>query len=181
MHKILAFTLLGTTLISTGCTSPFHSAPVYQDPVGEGNNIARIRFVSNVTGTSIKAKEDNIDRELVPHTALGFYNDTRDISMPKLSYRQQDYKSYYFEVRVKPQPIIISITTDATFRGQCQMSVLFTPEAGKDYDVNFDTGERIGKCIFHLNQIVTDPSTSVAILKPVQFKKVSTFVENPFE
>ena len=172
MQKVLALSLLGVSLITGGCAAFLDAQPLYKEPVGEGDNIARIRFVGNVTSTSIKTKEDGINRDLVLHNKLGFYNETHDIGMPKLSYRQQDYKSYYFEIRVKPQPMVLTLTSDNTNKGFCTISVLFSPEKGKDYDINFDTHEQFTQCKLHLNQIVTDPSTGVPILKPAPFKRV---------
>lgn len=180
MPKKVGLSLFFTALLISGCTSLSPYTPVHQDPMGEGNAISRIRFVSNITGTAITLKEDNIARDLVPHTALGYYNDTRDIGMPKLSYRPQDYKGYYFEIRVKPQPMIIRIYSDKTDQGSCSAAFLVVTEAGKDYDVNLDPHEKFTKCVFHFSEIITDPTTGVVILKPLPFKMANPW-NNRFE
>lgn len=179
MKKRMFVALAGALLLS-GCAAFNYSEPVYQDPVGEGDNVARIRFIGNVTGTSITTKDNTTSRNLVPHTSFGYYNDTRDIGMPKLTYRPQDYQGYYFEVRAKPLPTVLHIVTDRTDEGTCGMSVLIFPEAGKDYDVNFDAHEQYTKCVFHFNEIVTDPATGVKVLKARPFKKLP-FLADQYE
>ncbi|WP_312118305.1 hypothetical protein [Pantoea vagans] len=174
MKKYLSFTFLSISLLS-GCSAFNYSAPLYKDPVGEKSNLARIRFIGNVTGTSISTKENTADQQLVPHTSFGYYNDTRDIGMPKISYRQNDYKNYYFEVYAKPGQTIFHILTDDTDQGSCSTSALVNLEAGKDYDVNFDAHEQFTKCVFHFSEIVTDPATGVKILKAKPFKMGSYF------
>ena len=174
MKKCLPFTFLSVALLS-GCSAFNYSAPLYHDPVGEKSHLARVRFIGNVTGTSISTKGNSTFQELVPHTSFGYYNDSRDIGMPKISYRQQDYKSYYFEVLAKPGPTIFHIITDETDQGHCSMSALVNLEAGKDYDVNFDAHEQFTKCVFHFSEIVTDPATGVKILKAKPFKKEGYF------
>ncbi|NPE62551.1 hypothetical protein HKX68_05935 [Dickeya dadantii] len=187
MKILYSLAALTICVFVTGCKSlnyKVNSAKdpsVYQEPIGV-DKISRIRFVSNVTGTSIIQKSDvNMRRKyLVPHTFLGFYNETRDIGMPKISYRPQDYKNYYFEVKVKPEPTYIYIYTDNGINGVCTTGFIINPEAGKDYDVNYDPNQNSKVCVFHFNEIVSESSSGVTILKPAPFKVYLGKNENYF-
>lgn len=178
MIKIHTITLITLCLFLSGCKSfgglikSKHDALVYSEPSQSTEQLARIRFVGNVTGTSLVQKSDTVkkDHYLVPHTMLGFYNETRDIGMPKISYRPQDYKGYYFEIRVKPEPTYVNIMTDYGSYGRCSTTFLINPEPGKDYDFNYDQNENNRICIPHFNEIVKDPTTGVTVLKPATFK-----------
>ncbi|WP_159077935.1 hypothetical protein [Dickeya sp. Secpp 1600] len=155
---------------------------VYKEPVGF-DKTSRIRFVSNVTGTSILQKSDSniTPRYIVPHTFLGFYNETRDIGMPKISYRPQDYKGYYFEVKVKAEPTYIKIYTDNGVNGYCGTSFIINPEPGKDYDINYDPNQNNKVCVFYFNEIVRESSSGVTVLKSVPFKVYLGKNDNYFE
>ncbi|QZN96011.1 hypothetical protein [Symbiopectobacterium purcellii] len=178
MTKYYSVIMLTFCLGLTGCQSfaelgrQERNIPVYKDPPQSSENLARIRFVGNVTGTSLLQKSDvpQEERDLVAHTMLGFYNDTRDIGIPKLSYRPQDYKGYYFEIKVKPEPTLIKISTDVGPNGACHTVFLITPEAGKDYDLNYDQKENKKVCVMHFNEIVRDATTGVTVLKPAPYR-----------
>lgn len=178
MTKYYSVIMLIFCLGLTGCQSfaelgrQDRNIPVYKDPPQSRENLARIRFVGNVTGTSLLQKSDvpQEERDLVAHTMLGFYNDTRDIGIPKLSYRPQDYKGYYFEIKVKPEPTLIKISTDVGPNGVCHTVFLITPEAGKDYDLNYDQKENKKVCVMHFNEIVRDATTGVTVLKPAPYR-----------
>lgn len=178
MIKICSVIMLTFCLFLTGCRSfgelggRAQDPVVYSDPADSSGNVARIRFVGNVTGTSIRQKSNPglKNHYLVPHTMLGFYNETRDIGIPKLTYRPQDYKGYYFEIKIRSEPTIINIATDAGPRGYCVTSFLITPEAGKDYDLNYDQRENSKICVLHFNEIVRDPTTGVTVLKPAPYQ-----------
>lgn len=146
---------------------------VYSDPAGSSESVARIRFVGNVTaGTSLLQKSNPGPKNhyFVPYTMLGFYNETRDIGIPKLTYRPQDYKGYYFEIKIRSEPTIVNIATDAGPHGYCVTSFLITPGAGKDYDLNYDQKENSKICVLHFNEIVRDPTTGVSVLKPAPYQ-----------
>lgn len=145
---------------------------VYSEPTQSDENISRIRFVSNVTGTCIvqKSHTDRKERCLVPHTMLGFYNETRDIGIPKITYRPQDYKGYYFEIKIKSEPTFVFIKTDNGPRGRCMTNFLIKPEPGKDYDFNYDQYENKKICVLHFNEITRDPTTGVTLLKPASYE-----------
>ncbi|MCW2483367.1 hypothetical protein, partial [Candidatus Symbiopectobacterium sp. NZEC135] len=49
-------------------------------------------------------------------------------------------------------------------------SFLITPEAGKDYDLNYDQKENSKICVLHFNEIVRDPTTGVTVLKPAPYQ-----------
>lgn len=138
----------------------------------DSENISRVRFIGNITGTSIKQEGEEAYRYIVPHTWRGFYNDTKDIGMPKVSNRKADYEDYYFEIKVKAVPTTFFIGTDQTYRGRCMQEIGVNLASGKDYDINFVTDTKKGICIINVNEVIKDESTGAYTLKPVEFEKV---------
>lgn len=175
MKKICFLVVLVLCIGVIGCKSLNKDPFLYKEPVATTDKISRIRFVGNVTGTSIEQKSDSnrVLKNLVPHTMFGFYNETRDIGIPKIAYRPQDYKKYYFEVKVKSEPTYIQIDTDSGINGMCMTGFIIHPEPGKDYDLNYDPNEDNKVCVFHFNEIVRDPSSGVMILKSASFNLYS--------
>ncbi|WP_315707759.1 hypothetical protein [Brenneria uluponensis] len=176
MAKILHFILILAAISLSGCKAienSFGDRPIYQEP-SDTKNVSRIRFIKNIRGTEIKQKGySKTYTNITEFSWRGYVNKTRDIGMPKISYRKDDYNDYYFETKIKSVPTLIYIQTESTVAGSCHGMFFIKPESGKDYDMNFDITESRTKCIMHFNEIVKDGTTGVYILKPAPYKRSS--------
>ncbi|MFJ5373007.1 hypothetical protein ACIPTP_10760 [Pectobacterium versatile] len=182
MAKILHLILISATISLSGCRAienSFADRPIYQEP-SDTQNVSRIRFIKNIRGTQIKQKGySKTYTQITPFSWRGHINATRDIGMPKISYRKDDYNDYYFETRIKSVPTLIYIQTEATSRGSCHSMFFIKPEAGKDYDMNFDITTDRSRCFMHFNEVVKDGTSGIYILKPAPYKISPSFPWEP--
>lgn len=175
LSKLAPALVVSSAVALTGCAM-FKSAnkagfpTTYVEPT-DTSNTARVRFISNITGTGIKPPGSNLSYVIVYHGIFGFYNQTQDIGMPKITYRKNDYKGYYFEIKALAGATEFHIRTDPTLRGSCHARFIVDLVKGRDYDINFDTSESKSSCKLHVSEIVKDDGTGVYILKPVDFVK----------
>lgn len=136
------------------------------------SDVSRVRFIGNVTGTGVRPFGSEYYDGLVYHGVWGHYNSTKDIGMPKISYRKSDYEGYYYEVYVKSGRARFLIKTDATLMGTCMAMFEVKLEAGKDYEFNYDPHASRDSCILHANEIVKDEKMGAYTLKKIETKDV---------
>lgn len=135
-------------------------------------DVSRVRFIGNVTGTGIRPYPSEDYYSLVYHGVWGYYNSTKDIGMPKISYRKSDYEGYYYEVYVKSGRTRLIIRTDATLMGTCTVMFEVKLEKGKDYEFNYDPHASRDSCVLHANEIVKDESMGVYTLRMIETKDI---------
>ncbi|CUZ03086.1 hypothetical protein [Serratia marcescens] len=173
--KVASVFVMASIFLISGCSVlngfKVKGVETYQEPT-DVKNISRVRFISNVTGTRIKPLGSESYNSLVYYGVWGHYNSTRDIGIPKISYRKSDYEGYYYEVKVKSGVAEFIINTDSTFRGVCMTRFEFVLLSGKDYDINFNANESRDSCRLYVSEIARDESTGLLVLKPVEVKSL---------